>query len=492
MPEMNALAYALKGFRYVLKKRALRSGENLPKPEIKEFDFIPNALGGRFSCGFAKADILPADFGKKKYYVAGYGENNPAEGFLDKPYVHALWLDDNSGRGGIVIVSIDDVGMLSRDVNTIRKRLREFAFISHCRSINVVSTHNHAGIDTMGIWGPLPFTGRDPGYMEFIFNTVVDCVKKAYEKRQNGRLFKGSVEVEDMQEDIRLPVVYSKTLTRLRFVPENGGRETWLLNFASHSESLQGCNSRVSADFPGYMRERISEEANADVIYCVGCIGGMISMEIPDEKEIRDAGGDFAESTKRIGRKLAGYAMDIKDEAELKPDISFARRECYFKADNTVLMLAAKAHIMKADSYCSSESPTGYVLKSELSYFEIDGFKILMLPCELFPELAYGGYLEADECATGLAPSSNPVPLVETAGSDVMFIGLANDEIGYVIPPNDFLLHETLPYAENGRDALGRRHYEETNSLGPDTAKTISACFEAIQADVENKKKLFN
>lgn len=74
---MNALAYALKGFRYVLKKRALRSGENLPKPEIKEFDFIPNALGGRFSCGFAKADILPADFGKKKYYVAGYGENNP-------------------------------------------------------------------------------------------------------------------------------------------------------------------------------------------------------------------------------------------------------------------------------------------------------------------------------------------------------------------------------------------------------------------------------
>lgn len=485
---MNALAYALKGFRYVLRKKALKSGNELPKTEIKGFDWIPNPLGGKFSSGYAKADILPKDFGRKKYYVAGYRENNPAVGVLDKPFVHALWLDDNSGRGGIIIVSIDDVGMLSRDVNEIRKRLRDFSFLANCRSINIVSTHNHAGIDTMGIWGPLPFTGRDPAYMEFIFETVVDCVEKAYEKRQSGKLFKGSIEVEDMQEDIRLPVVYSKTLTRLRFVPDNGGRETWLLNFASHSESLQGCNSRVSADFPGYMRERISEEADADVLYCVGCIGGMISMDIPDEKEIRDAGGDFAESTKRIGRKLAGYAMAIKEETELKPNISFAKRECYFEADNTVLMLAAKANIIKANAFYSSESSTGNVLKSELSYFEIDGFKILMLPCELFPELAYGGYLEAEESGTGLASSVNPVPLVETAGSDMMFIGLANDEIGYVVPPNDFLLNESLPYAENARDSLGRKHYEETNSLGPNTAKTISACFEAIQADVESKK----
>lgn len=485
---MNALAYALKGFRYVLRKKAVKSGKELPMPAIRSFDWIPNPLGTGFFCGFAKADILPKDFGRKKYYVAGYGENNPATGVLDKPYVHALWLDDNSGRGGIVFVSIDDVGMLSRDVNEIRKRLRNFSVLANCRSINILSTHNHAGIDTMGIWGPLPLTGRDPAYMDFIFETVVECVKKAYEKRQSGKLFKGSISVEDMQEDIRLPIVYSKALTRLRFIPDNGGRETWLLNFASHSESLQGCNSRVSADFPGYMRERISEEADADVLYCVGCIGGMISMGIPDEKEIRDAGGDFAESTKRIGRKLAGYAMAIKEETELKPNISFAKRECYFEADNTVLMLAAKANIIKANAFYSSESSTGNVLKSELSYFEIDGFKILMLPCELFPELAYGGYLEAEESGTGLASSVNPVPLVETAGSDVMFIGLANDEIGYVIPPNDFLLNENLPYAENARDSLGRKHYEETNSLGPNTAKTISACFEAIQADVERKK----
>ncbi len=487
---MNALAYALKGFRYVLRKKAFNSGMEPPEPEIKNFDWIPNAFGGRFSCGFAKADILPKNFGKKKYYIAGYKENNPATGVLDKPFVHALWLDDNSGRGGIVIVSIDNVGMLSRDVNEIRKRLRNFSYLANCRSINVVSTHNHAGIDTMGIWGPLPLTGRDPDYMNFIFDTVADCVERAYEKRRNGRLFRGGIEVEDMQEDIRLPIVYSKTLTRLRFIPDNGGRETWLLNFASHSESLQGSNSRVSADFPCYMREKISEEANADVLYCVGCIGGMISMDIPNEKEIRNAGGDFAESTKKIGRRLAGYAMAIKDETELKPNISFAKRECYFEADNTVLMLAAKAKIIRVNSYYSPESSTGNVLRSELSYFEIDGFKILMLPCELFPELAYGGYLEAYESGTGLAPSVNPAPLVETAGSDMMFIGLANDEIGYVIPPNDFLLHETLPYAENGRDSLGRKHYEETNSLGPNTAKTISACFEAIQADVERKKTI--
>ena len=183
--------------------------------------------------------------------------------------------------------------------------------------------------------------------------------------------------------------------------------------------------------------------------------------------------------------------MEIKEETELKPNISFARRECLIEVDNTVLWLASRAHIMKADAYRVPGASIGYALKSELSYFEIDSFKILMLPGELFPELAYGGYLEAEESATGLSPEVNPRPLAEIAGSDVMFIGLANDEIGYIIPPNDFLLNEKFPYAENGRDSLGRRHYEETNSLGPETAAKIAECFCEIQNEVDRRKSIF-
>lgn len=460
---------------------------------VKQGEFIctPRAKGTTFSLGYSKEKILPDDIDKKKYYIAGYGENKPAKGVLDAPQTHAVWLDDLSGKGGIVIVSIDDVGMLSSDVNKLRARLSEFVRFSGCRSVNIVSTHSHAGIDTMGIWGPLPLSGKNPKYMELVFSQTVKAVKAAYAGRKNGSLYLGKIEVPDMQEDIRTPIVYSKTLTRLRFVPDDGSRQTYIINFASHSESLQGCNELVSADFPCYLRERIFEQTGAETLYCVGAIGGMISMEIPDEQEIRKNGSDFSESTKRIGRKLADYALSIKpeDETLLKARIGSITQEVYFKAENTLLLIAAKAGILSVKEYRMADK-SGFAMKSEISYFEIDTLKILMLPCEIFPELVYGGYLSAEESGTGKGGEVNPLPLKEIVGDDVMIIGLANDELGYVVPPNDFVLNPEAPYFENGRDEHGRRHYEETNSLGPETSVKIAETVTKIISAVEKAKNI--
>ena len=154
-------------------------------------------------------------------------------------------------------------------------------------------------------------------------------------------------------------------------------------------------------------------------------------------------------------------------------------------------MLAAKIGIIKAREYHMSSMSLSHALKSEMTYIEIDSLKMLLLPCELFPELAYGGYLSADSSATGLGAQVNPEPLCSIAGDDqIMFIGLANDEVGYVIPPNDFFLHDTRPYIEHARDRHNRRHYEETNSLGPDTAPKIAAVFKEMLKQVEKSKNM--
>ncbi len=454
-----------------------------------EFDCAPRATSEYFSLGFAKAPILPDDIDKKKYYIAGYGENKPAQGVLDVPHTHAVWIDDHSGHGGIVLVSIDNVGMLNSDVNKIRARLCEFSKLTGCRSINIVSTHNHAGIDTMGNWGPLPFSGKDPKYMELVFSQTVKAVEKAYESRKKGQLYLGKIEVPDMQEDIRTPIVYSKTLTRLRFAPDDGSKDTYIINFASHSESLQGCNKLVSADFPCYLRERIYEKTGCETLYCVGAIGGMISMDIPNEQEIKDSGSDFSESTKSIGKKLAEYALAVKNETPLKPKIGCLRQEVYFKAENTILLLAAKTGIIEAEDLRFADG-SGFAIKSEISYLEIDSLKILLLPCEIFPELVYGGYLGCEESGTGFGEEINPTPLREIVGDDVMIIGLANDELGYVVPPNDFILHPDTPYFEIPRDLHGRRHYEETNSLGPETSATIANTVADIMDTVKQSKNI--
>ena len=459
-----------------------------PAIQDGKFDYVPEAKGDFFTAGFGKAVILPDDIDKATYYIAGYGENNPAKGVIDPQYAHALWLDDNSGHGGMLFISLDVVGLLNKDVNALKETLSDFKSLTGCRAISIFSTHNHAGIDTMGIWGKLPFSGKSPKFMDILFKAVKQAVLDAYEDRRNGKLYLGRIEVPDMQEDIRLPEVYSKTLTRIRFVPEDGTREIYFVNFASHSESLQGCNSLVSADFPCYLRERIRKETGAETIYGVGAIGGMISMQIEDENLLRKE-HRLLESTRNIGYKLAGYALSVENETELKPKMSYIRQEFYCPVENPVLTIACQVGILTADRYSMPGEKGVGALKTEISYIEIDTLKILMIPCELFPELAYGGYLSAEESAEGKSPDINPVPLTETAeDKNLLIFGLANDELGYVLPPNDFMLNDAQPYMDKAIDRLGRRHYEETNSMGPRTAQFISDAFAKV-LDIVKKTK---
>ena len=302
-------------------------------------------------------------------------------------------------------------------------------------------------------------------------------VEKAFESRVNGDLFYGKCEVPDIQRDSRLPEVYSKTLTRLRFVPFDGSKELYILNFASHSESLLGENSLVSADFPCYVRREIAEKTGADCIYFVGAIGGLIRLKELDKDNIY--------STLIAGKKLAEAAVSINDERRLSPVINMLRQPFYVPAENLALLSVVKSGIMKAKRYAVGDAPLKYALKTEMTYFNIDGLQMLLLPCELFPELAYGGYLTSEESATGESEETNPRPLTEIAkDSNLLIFGLSNDEIGYVVPPNDFLLDPEAPYFRDARDRFDRNHYEETNSMGPKTAQTIADVFEKIMQKV--------
>ncbi len=477
--EKSVLHYLLNGIVKGHGKACLKSKHVTPLAPV-EVDFIDKAISDKFTVGFHREVVLPEDIETKKYYIAGYGENNPARGVIDPQYAHAVWVDDNSGRGGVLLISLDVVGLLNKDVNKIRELLKGFSKQTGCRYIGVMSTHNHAGIDTMGIWGRLPFSGKDEKFMNLLFAAVVKCAFEAYENRKDGDLFLGEIEVPDMQEDIRTPIVYSKTLTRFRFVPDDDGNEIWILNFASHSESLQGCNHLVSADFPCYLREKIRNTTNAETFYTVGAIGGMISMDIPDEEVLREE-HRLIESTRNIGYKLADYALSIDNDKKLEPVVNFAYKEFYADVENPVLTIACDIGILTADKFTQENASNYWCLKSEITYFEIGGKKLLLLPGEFFPELVFGGALGSEESATGKGAEVNPKLLCDIVGdAHILVFGLANDELGYILPPNDFILNEKSPYIENGRDKHNRRHYEETNSMGPKTAQVIADTVEEI------------
>lgn len=466
----------------IFVEKGKRGFKKNPAPEIKRqpLNKLGSAVSDHFTVGFGTRDVMPADTDKKKYYIGGYRWRNPAIGVLDPMTASAVWIDDNSGRGGVVFVSIDNVGLLREDVNTIRARLSDFCVLTGCRSINICSTHNHASIDTMGLWGPLPKSGRDPEYMEIMFEGAKQAVFAAYADRRNGQLYLGRKDDENnLQRDSRLPWNFSKTMTRIRFVPDEGGREIYILNFASHSESLLGHNSLISADFPCYIRREIKKQIGADTIYFVGAIGGLIRLIEYCENNI--------ESTMTEGRLLAGTAMSIQDEVRLEPVLNVFTREFYVEAENLVLMLGAKTHIINAKPYYTGKGSLSQSLLTEMTYAQLGTLNMLLLPCELFPELAYGNYLSAEESSSGKGAEINPKPLIEIAGDEKLLVfGLSNDEIGYVVPPNDYLLHPETPFVTQTKDRLGRSHYEETNGLGPKTAQIIADEFAFLISDINS------
>lgn len=459
------------------KKFLKNSAEPLPEGVFDKSDTEP---AKNFTFGFGKEVIMPEEkipSKKKTYYVAGYRNNNPAVGVLDDLMAKALWIDDNSGRGGMVMVSVDCVGLFGVDVNEIRKRLEHFCVITGCRSVNICSTHCHAGIDTMGMWGPIPKSGRDKDFMEIVYKGVISAVEQAYKNRGTGQIYLGYGKADKgSQRAPRPPHVVSDVITRLRFVPDNGSKEVYMINFASHPEALQGKNSLISADFPCYMAKYIDEHKNAEMMYFAGAIGG-ISMNSVDENNII--------STIKIGQRLGEIICDIKKEKKLTPKINILRQEMYLSSDNPVFWAASKVKIFPEKILVTGKGKLNLGMKAEMSYIEFGELNMLLIPGELFPELAYGGYLSKEESSIDASPDTNPAPLCEIADDENLLIfGLANGEIGYILTPNDYLLHPSLPYIEEPKDKFGRNHYPETNSLGPDTAYYIADTFKEMMKKI--------
>ncbi|MCL2508766.1 MAG: hypothetical protein FWF05_06290 [Oscillospiraceae bacterium] len=119
-----------------------------------------------WTAGFAKAVLTPGDVTADTYYIAGYNPNNPAAGVLDDMYARAVYLDDNTGRGGIILCAVDCVGLSRADINDIRKLVITSGKIPGVKSINIASAHSHAAIDTQGLWGKdFYLAGRNNAFM---------------------------------------------------------------------------------------------------------------------------------------------------------------------------------------------------------------------------------------------------------------------------------------------------------------------------------------
>lgn len=476
---MQILDIASKAICAVAKGYGKKLAKKMTQPEIAPVQ--PEKIEGeRFYSGFASAEIMPDLTPGKTYLIAGHGSGHIMEGVLTPVSVSAVWLDCGSGKG-FVWVSTDIIGLTRVEVTKIRRTLDDFCKKSGCRFINISCTHSHSGIDTVGYWGKpnklsLPADGKDPEYMAMLFDKIGEVCKKAYENRVSGKLYLGSVSIPDAQFGKRLHGKLHDVLTRFRFAPDGGGKETWIVNFGGHPNSLGGDNRLLSAEYPYFLRETVSAGCGANVLFGIGAIGALDMAHYDD---------DVVENIKKQGRTLGEAAMAMETDEELKPEITILSQPFYMPIDNCVLTLLGMKGTMNMDVYPDSRGGVGAAIKSEMTYIKIGRQQILMLPGEMFTQTVYGGYHSAEKSATGKGPEINPLPLIEIADdNDLLVFGVSNDMTGYVVPPNDYILHPTQPFVSSTRDRFNENHYHETNSMGLLSQQTIADEFAKIMARV--------
>lgn len=432
----------------------------------------------------------------KDLYIAGYNNGWYASGYLDrrdlavyrngKKYselqkdpdysqARAAWID--AGAGGVLLIGIDCVGLSKTTVDTIRDRLYTLCAETGCVSVNVYATHSHASPDSLGLWGPLAVEGKNEDYMEALIEAAVGAASLAAVNRQQGSLYFGKAQTEGIIYDSRDPQVYDPNLYQLRFESSDGESGMRLLFYGAHAESLRGDNTQLSRDFPGVMCDIVEMQTGDPAIFMPSAIGGLMYTNI-----LTDGYFDAVENLELTGVEMARYALSIRpdQETEIPAEMSIARTLFTAPMDNPMYMYLKFLGVLDND-IIEGESSTGYMVRSEMSILRLGDLHIVMVPGEMFPELISG-----KEYHTYGTEGENPTPLAEIAATygveNLLFIGLCNDELGYIVPPSDFLLNEEMPYVEKTEDPTGENHYEETNSCGPETARVIAATFEQLLA----------
>ncbi len=411
--------------------------------------------------GFGRQTILPDVASPQPLYIAGYNQAWEISGVLDHCEARAVWLQ--AGGDAVLLIGVDCIALDSETVGRIRDGLAALP----C-SVNVFSTHTHAGPDTLGLWGPPAVSGKNDAYMAALIDAAIRAGQDAAANLRSGTLHFGQVRTQGMLRDSRDPQVYDENLYQLRFEAQDAPGLRMLF-YGAHAESLRGANTLLSRDFPGMLCDRVSAATGDDALFLPGAVGGLIMT-----KEFVNANVSAVENMTITAERLAEFALSILPENEriLPPELSLKRCALTVPLDNPVF-LAYKFLGILGTKAIPIPSATGYGVESELSALKLGDLTIAMIPGEIFPELV----LDEDN-----PRSLKSIARAHGAG-DLLIIGLCNDELGYIVPPDDFLVNEKAPYLERIRDAKGEDHYEETNSVGPACAEVIAAAFESLLAD---------
>jgi hypothetical protein len=318
---------------------------------------------------------------------------------------------------------------------------------SHKPDIIISSLHPHDGPDTMGLWGPDSRTsGVDPLYLADVKDKAEATILSALAAMtlESPAMKSVCLRVPGLAKNARNPEILDDELTALQFLDKDNRPLASLFDFPCHPEVMWEHNTQVSADYLGYLRKGVEQATGAPCIFFAGALGGMMT---PDVKE-----HSFAEA-EAIGQSLAKAGLEALGNSGGFPvtEISVQKKEIKVKLTNILYKFAFRRKLLP-----DMRDRLGRIT-SEVGLIKIGPAWFATIPGELLPKL--GLALKADMKASG----------ANVAG----VICLANDELGYILPADDFRF-PLNPFKPG-------KHYEETNSIskaiGPAVLEAVRSLF---------------
>jgi hypothetical protein len=439
--------------------------------------------GDELQAGFAETDITP-DVKDKTIYMAGFGHNRKATGVHDPLKARAVVLQNGADK--IALVAVDLIGLFHSQVENVRRRLPGFRYVL------VSSTHNHEGPDTLGLWGSSPFrSGVDVAYLARVEKQIVEAVKAADAARKTVTTRIGASRAPELLHDTREPYVKHDELVALEFRDRDDKLAGLVVQWNCHPETLGDKNMRISADFVGAAVKALHARHHCPVVYLTGTVGGlMTSLRV----EVKDASGKALEDgtfekTERYGELLAEVAESAHKAArpmKLTP-LQARSRELFLPLDNKLFLLARQLGVLKREAFLWTGDPykaepakevkadKPLCLRTEIAWLRLGELDIAAIPGEIYPELVLDRVQDPADPAADFADAPvEPAVYKELRGPHRMLVGLAGDEIGYIIPKRQW--DEKPPFCYGRKKA----QYGEVNSLGPNTAPLLCQAFKDL------------
>jgi hypothetical protein len=438
---------------------------------------VQGTCAAELRAGAAKRVITPEVKAAAPVFLAGFGNNRLATGVHDDLYARCLAL--SAGARPVVLCGVDTIGLFLEDVEKIRMRVPEAEVI-------VAATHDHEAPDTMGLWGPeMGQSGLDEAYNALVVERVAEAAAEAARGMKPARLRAAryhSPELDAFVHDNRPPVVLDSELVILSAVGRAGRAIGTVVNWANHPETLASRNTEITADYAGYLYSRLEERLGGVAVLVVGAIGGMqspLGAKVVDPATGQPAPDNSFRKAELIGRRVADLAADAVGKS--KPidvkELNYQERPLRVPVSNAGYLMLSKSGVFKGRKPMTEAGTSTVVGYLRIGPRSKPVLEAALASGELYPELSVGGverYAEADFPEAAIEPALKKMMQAPCR----MVIGLANDEIGYIIPKAEW--DEKAPWLRGAE----KRWYGEINSVGPEAAPAVVG---ALRGLIEGK-----